>query len=469
MIKKYIAFFILISFYFTACMAEPVKEAEYTAAETKAETEMTLPVIDYNNTTFVFLVPDVPEIIERDMGSDTINGDVLNDAMYNRFINAATDYNINFSINRKLSLDGTFTMLQNNITSGDPGYDLVYIHASSIASTITAGYLQNFNKIADMDFDKPWFNKKSVEAMTIKGVLLLSPSSIEIPQTTALFFNKDMVNNYKLENPYQIVRDQKWTVDKYIEISKIVSDDLDGNGKWDINDNYAFTTEMDWMAKSYMYACDYPVLNKDSTDTPILNINYDKLSSMTDKLMTLFRENNSSFISDTQSTIDIFNAGRAFGFGSHTYIVSTLRYSDVDYGVIPFPKLDESQADYTAISWGGFCVLPINAPDTSMSAMIYQALAKETSESVLPVYKEQFLNVKCARDEETIQMLELIFNSMIYDMGYHYSNLNSFVNFLDELYKNKSAEVVSYFTKNETQMQKELDAIIESYDLYIGK
>ena len=48
-----------------------------------------------------------------------------------------------------------------------------------------------------------------------------------------MFFNAELVNNYKLQNPYELALDGKWTLDNFIGMTKDTTADLNGDGEID--------------------------------------------------------------------------------------------------------------------------------------------------------------------------------------------------------------------------------------------
>lgn len=45
-----------------------------------------------------------------------------------------------------------------------------------------------------------------------------------------ILFNKELHEAYNLEDPYQLVYDGKWTMDKFAELCKTVTEDLNQDG-----------------------------------------------------------------------------------------------------------------------------------------------------------------------------------------------------------------------------------------------
>ena len=51
-------------------------------------------------------------------------------------------------------------------------------------------------------------------------------------------FNKSLVQKYQLDNPYQTVKDGKWTLTVFDTMSHAVSADLNGDSTMDLNDQW---------------------------------------------------------------------------------------------------------------------------------------------------------------------------------------------------------------------------------------
>jgi len=437
-------------------------------AEIAASPKEAIPVIDCGGREFNFLIGDVAWTF-RDIIAEEFTGEALNDAKYQRFRTIEDRYNIKINQLHNAEIQHTSDLLKKSVMTDDIQYDLTYLHASGVPQTVSAGLLMDWGTFRYPDFDNPWWNKKNMNAMTVKNVLLLSPSAIELQYSSAICFNKQMVQDNALESPYELVKSGDWTMDKFYELCSGLSKDLNGDGKWDRQDQYGFTTNCNWMLKSYLYAGNHSVLVKDENDAPQLNGDYARLSMIVEKMMRLFTQNNVSYM--YEANIDgnfpiSMDSGRVFAIGMHLGEISLLRNSDIDYGIVPMPKLDKAQQEYTGIFWGGFYSVPINTPDKEASGIIFEALSAESHYSIYPVFKEQQLSIKFTRDEESIKMLDMIYENIVYDMAYNYSGLDAYTNILYELYKKKSTDVTSYIEKNEPKLHSALEKIIESYEAY---
>ena len=94
------------------------------------------------------------------------------------------------------------------------------------------------------------------------------------------------------------------------------------------------------------------------------------------------------------------------------------RASNVEYGVIPYPKYDESQERYYTRVEGGFpYVVPVTVNDTEFVGAMLEALACESHNTVLPAYYEVALKTKYTRDDTSARILDMIMEGRIYDFG----------------------------------------------------
>jgi ABC-type glycerol-3-phosphate transport system substrate-binding protein len=96
-----------------------------------------------------------------------------------------------------------------------------------------------------VDLDKPWWDKDFAGNLAIAGKLFAMTGDIShnsIGATFCMIFNKDLFDQYLIEYPYQTVIDGKWTFDRFAEIVKTASVDLNGDSKMTPEaDLYGFT------------------------------------------------------------------------------------------------------------------------------------------------------------------------------------------------------------------------------------
>ena len=159
----------------------------------------------------------------------------------------------------------------------------------------------------------------------------------------------------------------------------------------------------------------------------------------------------------------IFTEGRALFFQAPLRYAELMRTSEVDFGMVPFPKYDTNQDRYytTVVDdLSVFCV-PVSTKDLNYSGLILDALCRESSELVIPKYYDQALKYKYTRDNESEEMLNIARDSIWFDFGFIYSQaLNGLGSFLDIL-KNNNSDIASAWASKEASYEAGLDTLIE--------
>jgi len=150
-------------------------------------------------------------------------------------------------------------------------------------------------------------------------------------------------------------------------------------------------------------------------------------------------------------------------FNSTFKKVGDLRDMDTDFGIIPYPKFTAAQASYhTRVEGGNPGVVPVTADNLQMIGTILEVLKAESAKTVIPAYYEVALKTKFARDEESSEMLDLIFENRIYDLGDTYwSALLRDGMFLD-MFSRDNRNLASELERIEPRINAELDRVIQA-------
>ena len=97
------------------------------------------------------------------------------------------------------------------------------------------------------------------------------------------------------------------------------------------------------------------------------------------------------------------------------------------------------------------------------TAAILEALAAESKYTLKPAFYDISLKGKMIRDEESEEMLDLIFDSKIYDLGWLYQ-IGGYNEEIMNLFRNRKSDFVSMYEKREAKALKDIDKINEAFD-----
>ena len=175
---------------------------------------------------------------------DEMDGDVINDAVYDTIHSVEDRFNVDITgTGYQTTINTSNNSIGNAILAGDDFCDILSSHDRTMAQFSLAGMLTNVNSVPHLEYDKPWWPSRTLETMTIGGVMYLISNSISyanIRATNCTYFNKARLDAYGIEYPYQTVFDGDWTLDFMSSLCKDVYEDVNGDGQRDEGDFYGY-------------------------------------------------------------------------------------------------------------------------------------------------------------------------------------------------------------------------------------
>ena len=135
-----------------------------------------------------------------------------------------------------------------------------------------------------------------------------------------------------------------------------------------------------------------------------------------------------------------------------------MREMEADFGILPPPKYDETQERHYSIIINPFMqMIPVTSEDTGRTANVLEAFAAASHDTVVPAYIDITLTGKVARDEDTVRMLNLVFDELAYNL--HFSSL-SLRSVSESVVKSgRENNLVSQLEAKESATAKELEKI----------
>ncbi|MHC1696260.1 MAG: hypothetical protein AB9835_13535 [Eubacteriales bacterium] len=421
-----------------------------------------LPERDFGGHVFTILTYDPTRYL-----SEGETGEVVNDALFKRNTLVEDRFNIKIAVASVPGIADMTTSARKSVLAGDNAYDLLIPHIITSAPTFLLEHLiYDWNDIPYVDFSKPWWNKSIIETTKIKGHQYFASSDLNLATFApfCMIYNKQYVENYSLEDLYTVVREGRWTIDYILDILKGIPKDLDGNDVFDKADQYGLTLNDDNTTLNFMYGFDHHSVLLDENSYPQPNVNNERMQNIVNKVSQLIFEGNRTFLTKYANQdadgFGMFSSGRAFIVASSVGTAQTFKDVTFDFGLIPYPKLDEAQEGYHTHTdaWGGILCVPVTAPDPGRTGIIVEALSAESYRYLAPAYYEIALGNKYLRDEESVEMLDLIYDGRLYDFGYIFDSWKGATWTLPYLIGQKSTDLTSYYSKRES-------AILKNYEL----
>jgi len=269
------------------------------------------------------------------------------------------------------------------------------------------------------------------------------------------------------------VKDSTWTLDKFLEMASEAAADVDGDGKMGETDRWGFTTEsamFRWLAESFGARTLVRSGNKFEyaiNDERFLAVteSISRLATMTD-VVTLADDGiiTASTYGSVFYHMEALFAQDLALFHSGTFDdLTRMRTYDADYGIVPLPKFNEAQDDYYhSVSWSGAQVfMPITIKDTNTAGIVLENMGWESHFILTPVFYDLFMSEKLSRDEESKEMLDIIFSTKYYDLD-DYINLSGIRDIMTAIGKKKQNTFASDWAAKESTALANLAKFNES-------
>lgn len=445
--------------------AEPeIEEAEETEAESLLVDS--IPSADYNGYTFNYITEywegTVADRFLREMHAEEITGEPINDAVWER--NSYVEEKLNIKITAGDST-APATDVQAAVKAGDDVYQLAGAYKFNTFPLLRQGVLRDWNDLTGLDLTGEWWNSEAIAKLSIQNRQYMMSGSIlmsEIDDTLAMVFNKKLQNDYGLDNIYDLVENGTWTLDKMAVMVEKVSSDLDGDGKM-VFGNDLFGYAQDPASMTYNWSFSLDLLNGKVTEdnTYDWNINTERVMTSLEQLAQMLGNSNTDTNTEYYEGLDVFAEGKIYIYSIILSALEIIREMEDDFGIIPYPKLEESQSQYYnhVGSQSPILAIPVtNVSDDGRTAAILNALAISSHQYVRPVYFENVLKGKLSRDPQTQVMLDIIQKSATYDIGYLAGS--SPLTSISNLIKAKQTDFASAWAKNEKALTKQMNNLI---------
>lgn len=374
------------------------------------------------------------EANEEEGAGNATAGSVINDAVFER--NTLMEEYCDLKIVKIPIANASITgRIQGEVQTGTGDFQLITQTTSGTASAATSGYLYNYLDL-DIDYDQDWWDAGTLDfALGGRVFFMNGPFNIVDDDVTfVMMFNKDLQKEYQVPDLYQTVKDQEWTLDYFNSVVSDLSTD-NGDGKWDEKDIYGFSCPGS-IGDTFFYGAGLQyIVNSRDMDMPELVLN-ERMEQALDVLAiarSIVHENNSSYVAKAGSEAlsrDVFVEGRSlFYCEAANYLRYLNANMESEYGVVPIPKYNKAQENYTTWSHsiGSTLSIPTSVAkagnDMEQFAHVLEMYTLLSQKLVRPAYYEVMLTTRNVHDAESSEMLDLIFATRTYDMAIYFNEL----------------------------------------------
>lgn len=409
--------------------------------------------------------------------ADEQTGESVNDATYVRNMNVMDRLNVVLEPSIGESVGGygnTVAAIRASIQSADGAYDIISGWSAKIPQLSLEGLFLDVREIPYLDLEKEWWNQSCLTELRIANKLFFLAGDITQTMLYGMYvymFNQTLAENYQIENPYTVVNDGRWTIDYVRQQTTDLYIDINGDGKVDTGDAFGLVTYQNNAVDSYMQGSLIRMIGRDDNDLPVLEAETERLATLVEKAYALHFENPGCMIVNDGEAGNMFNI---FKEDRSLYTTAPLEYvcllfgdMESDYGIIPYPKLDETQETYGTRVHDGLSLIsvPIDCQKVEITGAVLEAMAAESWRRITPAIFDVALKYKYSRDPESAEMIELIKESAYIPFAAVYNeSIGNPWFIMRNLMAKKSSDFASYWAKQQDVVEKGLDKAIQQIE-----
>ena len=415
-------------------------------------------------------------------GSGELNGEMVNDAVFNRNQKISELLNIKFEFTEcTLYLGGVETFVKSMVTAGDDVFDVVVNDICALANLSRDGYVHNISNAPVIDFSQNyWYTEAMKDCQFIEGgmYLLIGDYFTDALQSChCLYQNKDILNNFYGSPEYisSMVFDGKWTYDSMIGVIGDTKMDTNGDGQMKQGeDSFGFTCWGKWGSMiPFLIGTNIQFIER-TEEGPKFCFNNERSVKILEKLNELFYADGAlSDLADASvmTLQTLFSNGMTTLLG-YNRLGDLANFREVEFAMsaLPYPKLDETQAEYVTSlhDTSEIGVIPMTLPLEQMDYVctVLEVCGRETNRTVIPEWYENGLKIKYADGQDDAMMVDLIHDTITDPFAVAYdSTLSNFMmqNSFSAPLTNHNADFASVYKKLEKMGNKALESTYEKF------
>ena len=405
------------------------------------------------------------------------SGDAVESAIYRRARQAEEDLNLHIAV-EKDEIGNLYGRVKKTVTSGDNAFAAAYMPLQFGSATLAGEYALNLYDLGTLRLSEPWWNQSYVEQTTLGDDILFASidyiNMMGYTYTNVMYFNKKMCENYDLDYPYQAVRDGKWTYDAMREYMAAAVN-LNGDSAFsEKNPNcvFGYAVQHEEGTMTLLDGCGSFVMKKNKDGIPVINDDLTQLSAAYEKLLSILERDGfcmmgNGSLQENTGSISLFANSRAmFHQAALGVSAADFRNIDVEYGILPMPKADESQEKYYSMvsQYTLALSVPKTATEPAKTGEVLDYMAFLGYRDVIPEVQTA-LCFKGLRDEDSIDMFNIVLDTESVDIGFLFGWTSNLVKTLSQnVYKGKN-DFASQMEKNASKIEKAVEKTLTAMEL----
>ena len=323
--------------------------------------------------------------------------------------------------------------LKNATSDPSVSYDIIGSYSRSTAQCFVVGLLQPLDLYETLDLSKSWWPKNIQEEFSMNGRLYFVSGDISTNMLNymyGVFYNKGLTDDYGHSNLTDLVNNNEWTLEKLVELSTGVYQNIDETAGKSKGDLFGITFRYHMM--------DAVIQGSNFKLAEVTNENAGEYVKISEDFTS---EKFDAFISDMieyVSADDVYNempdgspggwgdaAGIIFKDGRSFFAINRMMYgfqlqeTDITYGILPIPKYDTAQEHFNTCVDNSYTLYGIctDTQNGDRAAAVIQSLGYYGKMYTTPAIFDVTFKGKFSKEPAFIDMFDKIREGVGFDVG----------------------------------------------------
>ncbi len=406
---------------------------------------------------------------------DLVAGEIVSESVYNR--NARVEELLNIEISTldvgEINWSEISPTVSKYVMAGDDAFDALNAGLIEVFRASSNGHLIPLREIETLDLEADWWDQSIYEAFDFgNGNFYMMNGGINYWDDyglSCISVNLDLMRRNDLEFPYDAVRAGEWDYEMFHGYIRDFEQDINGNGEWDPEDQYGCLDNLDFGSR---VGCGFGMfaVSKNAEGKPEFLLDeayYERF----DKLISGLCKDPSVVIMERKFGYE--EGGKMFGYGNILFRgamvndLQGLRDSEFMATIVPMPKFDENQEKYLNSARDIYCTaygVPITNSDFDRTGYILDAMSYFGDQIIRPAAIEKQCMVKGAQDEDTVDMLNIIFDSKAYDLTY-ITGWGEWYGTMHDFTKSGKNNLSSKEAQNQKRVNRDIEKSLASFGI----
>ncbi len=427
---------------------------------------------DFNGDEFKFLHygSTAMDYYDEYIWSESFDGGVIGDAVMERNQLVEDKYNVVITAEEC----GPMGEATKRMQAGQCDFEVIYEWGSRLKSAALDGMLYDLNDL-DINLENSWWVPSANENLNVADRLFIFTNMVtmnSISWADMYYFNKNICDELNYEYPYEYVNNNTWTYDVVLEMCLGAEEDLNGDGKMGVEDQFGGISGDTIIGG----VCDAPLVDENADGSyTVVPYTEEMVAAYNQYVNKASGLTSFTYVDVWDAGIDMSNfdsrfaAARFYLFGEDHQLFlpgsldMTKEFVNMksDYGIVPCPVKDSGDEfscgiDYTAPMFS----MPIQLEDPEMAATVFDYMAYESENLLLPAFYETTIKTMRTEDVRDYEMLDIIVDSVEYNWTDLYMWDSELGMMRSEMFN--EGNFASTAKRYKAKCQAEVDGIIET-------